>query len=186
MNVLSLFDGMSCGRAALELAGFKVDKYFASEIDKYAMAVSAYNYPDIIQIGDVCKVDVKTLPKIDLILAGFPCQPYSVAGKRKGLDDKRGSSIVDAMFHIIRSTQPENILLENVPGLLSIDKGNTFKYLLKELNDCGYAVDWDIINSAKVSAQNRRRAYILCKRLDKCQGSEYSVVVERDNKRYRR
>lgn len=183
MIVLSLFDGMSCGRIAIERAGIRVDKYYASEIDKYAEKISASNYPDIIRLGDITKWREWNIETPDIILAGFPCQPYSVAGKRKGLEDKRGGNIVDCMIGIIEKYQPENFLLENVPGLLSIDNGNTFKTILSELNRSGFAVDWIIINSALVSAQNRERLYIIGKRLDKCQGLEYCIDVDGSNKR---
>ena len=77
MNVLSLFDGISCGQVALERAGIKVDNYFASEIDKYAIKVTMKNYPNTIQLGDVINVDGYTLPKIDLLIGGSPCQDLS-------------------------------------------------------------------------------------------------------------
>jgi len=85
MSVLSLFDGMSCGRIALERSGFKINNYYASEIDKYAMKVSSANYLDIIQLGDVTKVNAKDLPKIDLLIGGSPCQGFSLAGKQLNL-----------------------------------------------------------------------------------------------------
>ena len=81
MNVLSLFDGMSCGRIALEELGIKVDTYYACEIDKFAMQVSNKNYPDIIQLGDVTKVKGDDLKNIDLLIGGSPCQGFSFAGK---------------------------------------------------------------------------------------------------------
>lgn len=180
---LSLFDGISCGRIALERAGIKVDKYYASEIDKYAEKISASNYHDIIRLGDITKWREWNIETPDMVLAGFPCQPYSIAGKRKGLEDKRGGNIVDCMIGVIEKYQPENFLLENVPGLLSIDNGNTFQTILSELNRTGFAVDWIIINSALVSAQNRKRLYILGKRLDKCQGLEYYMDIDSSNKR---
>ena len=77
INVLSLFDGISCGQVALERAGIKVDKYFASEIDKYSIQVTQKNYPNTIQLGDVTKIKLKDLPKIDLIIGGTPCQDLS-------------------------------------------------------------------------------------------------------------
>jgi DNA-cytosine methyltransferase len=180
---LSVFDGISCGRIALERAGIKVDKYYASEIDKYAEKISASNYPDIIRLGDITKWREWNIETPDIILAGFPCQPYSVAGKRKGLDDKRGGNIVDCMIGVIEKYQPKDFLLENVTGLLSIDKGETFKTILSELNRAGYAVDWITINSALVSAQNRERLYILGKRLDKCKGLEYYIDIDSSNKK---
>ena len=81
MNVLSLFDGMSCGQIALERAGIKVDNYYASEIKKHAIKVTLHNYPNTIQLGDVTKLDTTKLPKIDLLIGGSPCQDLSIANK---------------------------------------------------------------------------------------------------------
>jgi len=94
MRVLSLFDGISCGQQALERAGFKVDKYFASEIDKYAIQVTMANYPNTIQLGSVVNVDGYSLPKIDLLIGGSPCQSFSFAGKRKGMATKCETEIL--------------------------------------------------------------------------------------------
>ena len=91
----------------------------------------------------------------------MPCQPYSIAGKRKGIEDERGGSLIDKMLEIIGYYMPKHLLLENVPGLLSIHKGDYFKYILKSLNGHGYAVDWITIDSALVSAQSRKRVYII-------------------------
>ena len=181
MKILSLFDGISAGHVALERAGIQIESYHASEIDKYAITISEKNYPDIIRLGDITKWKEWDIEKPDLIMGGFPCQPYSVAGKRKGLEDSRGGNLVDAMMGIIEKYKPENILLENVKGLLSIDDGNTFKNILKTLNNIGYAVDWIVINSALVSAQNRERIFIVGKRLDKC--NSYKINIDKYNKR---
>jgi len=81
MNVLSLFDGMSCGQLAINKAGFKTDNYFASEIDKYAITVTQSNFANTIQLGDVTKIDLKNLPKIDLLIGGSPCMGFSFIGK---------------------------------------------------------------------------------------------------------
>jgi DNA-cytosine methyltransferase len=89
MNVLSLFDGMSCGQIALERAGIKVDNYFASEIDKHAMAVTKANYPNTKHIGDVTQAKAEDLPKIDLLIGGSPCQGFSQAGKKLNFEDPR-------------------------------------------------------------------------------------------------
>ena len=89
MNVLSLFDGMSCGMLALQRAGIEVTNYFASEIDKYSQIISQKNFPQIIRLGDVTKVFAKDLPKIDLIIGGSPCQGFSMAGKMLGHEDPR-------------------------------------------------------------------------------------------------
>ena len=89
MNVLSLFDGMSCGQIALKESGINVDKYFASEIDKYAISQTQTNFPDTIQLGDVTKVSARDLPVIDLLIGGSPCQGFSFAGKQLNFDDPR-------------------------------------------------------------------------------------------------
>lgn len=83
MNVLSLFDGISCGRVALDRAGIKYDKYFASEIDKYAIQIAQKNYPDTIQIGDIKNIKGSDLPQIDMIIGGSPCQSLSIAKRQK-------------------------------------------------------------------------------------------------------
>jgi site-specific DNA-cytosine methylase len=90
MNVLSLFDGMSCGHIALQRAGIKVDKYFASEVDKYAIQIAKKRYPDTIHVGDVKDVDGDFGEhKIDLLIGGSPCQGFSFAGKQLNFDDPR-------------------------------------------------------------------------------------------------
>jgi site-specific DNA-cytosine methylase len=94
MNVLRLFDGMSCGQIALNRAGFKIDNYFACEIDKHAIKVTQSNYPDTVQLGDVTRVDAMFLPKIDLIMGGSPCQGFSFAGN---------GWTVDVIAHILKS-----------------------------------------------------------------------------------
>ena len=100
MNALSLFDGMSCGQIALNKLGKKYDKYFASEIDKYAIQVTKNNYPNTIHLGDVSKVNGYELPKIDLIFGGSPCQNLSVAGKMKGMATKDNIKITSLQQYL--------------------------------------------------------------------------------------
>ena len=148
MNVLSLFDGMSCGMIALDRLGIKVDKYYASEIDKYAMQVSQANYPDIIHVGDITKLDLSTLPKIDLVMGGSPCQGFSVAGKGLAFDDPR-SALFFEFVKCVNELKPKYFLLENV---------NMKKEWLQVINEY-MGVEGIKINSALVSAQNRQRWY---------------------------
>lgn len=148
MNVLSLFDGMSCGRIALERLGIKVDNYFASEIDKYAMKVSEANYPDIIQVGDITELDLSTLPKIDLIMGGSPCQGFSFAGKQLAFDDPR-SALFFEFVRCVKELNPKYFLLENV---------RMKKEYLDVISEY-MGVEPIMINSALVSAQNRVRYY---------------------------
>jgi site-specific DNA-cytosine methylase len=113
INVLSLFDGISCGQIALERAGIEVENYFASEIDNHAIKVTQYNYPNTIQIGDVTKVKGSDLPKIDLLIGGSPCQGFSIAGKKLNFEDDR-SKLFFEFVRLKNELQPKYFLLENV------------------------------------------------------------------------
>jgi len=148
MNVLSLFDGMSCGQIALERAGIKVDKYFASEIDKYAIKVTQSNYPNTIQLGDITKINGKDLPKIDILMGGSPCQGFSFAGKQLNFNDPR-SKLFFEFVRLLKETKPKYFLLENVK------MKKEFQNKISEL----MGVEPILINSALVSAQNRKRLY---------------------------
>ena len=152
MNVLSLFDGMSCARIALKELGIKVDKYFASEIDKYAIAQTRLNFPDTIQLGDVTQVDGYALPKIDLLVGGSPCQGFSFAGKQLNFKDPR-SKLLFEYVRILKELRAKNpnikFMLENV----RMRK----EYEMVITNELGlFPV---CINSSLVSAQNRIRLY---------------------------
>jgi DNA-cytosine methyltransferase len=153
MNVLSLFDGISCGRIALQRAGIKIDNYYASEIDKQAIKVSQANYPDIIHIGDVKNVQVSELPFIpDLVLAGSPCQGFSKAGKQLNFEDPRSK----LFFEFIRVLNDIKKINPNVLYLLE----NVMMNRESELIINGYMNTKPIIiNSSLVSAQNRERNY---------------------------
>ena len=157
MKVLSLFDGMSCGRIALERAGFEVEEYYASEIDKYAVQVSKDNYPDIIHIGDVTQVSYKDgvlhtqfgsyETNIDIVIGGSPCQSFSVAGDGSGFDGESG--LFFEYLRILREVKPKYFLLENV-----CMKKEWENVITQEVG-----VNPIMINSALVSAQNRKRLY---------------------------
>jgi DNA (cytosine-5)-methyltransferase 3A len=171
MNVLSLFDGMSCGQQALERAGFKVDNYFASEIDKYAIQVTMANYPNTQQLGSVVNVDGYSLAKIDLLIGGSPCQSFSFAGKRKGMSTKDEQEILTLEHYLqlksegyefegqsylfweymrlLNEVKPKYFLLENVM------MGEKWEKVLSK----AIGVNPIEINSALLSAQNRRRLY---------------------------
>ena len=148
ITVLSLFDGMSCGRLALERAGIEVKEYYASEIDKHAIKVTMKNYPDTIQIGDVTKVNGHDLPKIDLLIGGSPCQGFSFAGKGLQFDDPR-SKLFFEYARIKEECRPAHYMLENV----IMDKRS------EDVISLSLGVRPIMINSALVSAQNRERLY---------------------------
>lgn len=100
MNVLSLFDGMSCGQITLSELGIPVEKYYASEVDKFAIKATMQNFPDTIQLGDVRELEVSRLDKIDLIIGGSPCTNLSMSGKRKGLSTKEGMEVLDLQTYL--------------------------------------------------------------------------------------
>ena len=148
MNVLSLFDGMSCGQIALKQLGIKVDKYYASEIDKYAIQIAQKNFPDTIHVGDVTKVSAADFPKIDLLLGGSPCQAFSFAGKQLNFDDPRGKLFFEYV-RLLKELKPKYFLLENV----------RMKQEYQDVISEHLGVKPIMINSALVSAQNRNRLY---------------------------
>ena len=113
MNVLSLFDGMSCGQIALNRAGIKYNKYYASEIDKFAIRVTQKHFPNTVQLGDVREITKDSLDKIDLLIGGSPCQGFSVAGKRLNFDDPR-SKLFFEYVRLLKECKPKYFLLENV------------------------------------------------------------------------
>jgi DNA-cytosine methyltransferase len=148
MNVLSLFDGMSCGQLALQRAGIQVENYFAAEIDKYAIKVTQANFPETVQLGDVTAIDPDSLPDIDLLIGGSPCQGFSFAGKQLNFDDPR-SKLFWEYVRLLKALKPKYFLLENV---------KMKKESMDVITDA-LGVEPVFINSNLVSAQNRQRYY---------------------------
>ena len=134
------------------------------EIDKYADAAyrSIHNIKENeVFYEDATTIDTTTLPQFDLLCAGFPCQSFSIAGKRKGFSDSRGTMFFE-IARVARARKPSYLLLENVPGLLSHDKGRTFAAILSTLCNLGYSVEWQVLNSKDFGVpQSRRRVYII-------------------------
>lgn len=146
-NVLSLFDGMSCGQIALNKLGIKYDNYYASEIDEPAMSVTQFNYPNTIQMGSITELQSSQLPKIDLLFGGSPCQSFSNAGNGTGFDGKSG--LFYDYVRLLKECKPTYFLLENVKM-----KKEWQDIISEELG-----VQPIKINSNLVSAQNRERLY---------------------------
>jgi DNA (cytosine-5)-methyltransferase 3A len=146
-NVLSLFDGMSCGQIALNKLGIKYDNYYASEIDEPAMSVTQFNYPNTIQMGSITELQSSQLPKIDLLFGGSPCQSFSNAGNGTGFDGKSG--LFYDFVRLLKECKPTYFLLENVKM-----KKEWQNIISEELG-----VQPIKINSNLVSAQNRERLY---------------------------
>ncbi len=147
MNVLSLFDGISCGQQALKNMGLKTSLYRACEIDKYAQAITSFNFPKTEHYGDV-KTFKSDDTKFDLMLAGFPCQAFSKAGKKGGFEDSRGGLFFD-MIRIRNKVKPKFFLFENVK----------MKKEFLDVINAEIGVEPQEINSALVSAQSRKRLY---------------------------
>ena len=148
INVLSLFDGISCGQIALEKVGIEVENYFASEIDKYAMQITMANYPNTKQLGDVRNVTAKNLPNIDLLIGGSPCQGFSFAGAGLNFEDER-SKLFFEFVRLKNELKPKYFLLENVK----------MKQEFQDIISEQLGVKPIMINSSLVSAQNRERLY---------------------------
>lgn len=152
MNILSLFDGMSCGQIALRELGIKVDKYFASEIDKHAIAQTQLNFPETIQLGSVTEVKATDLPPIDMLIGGSPCQGFSFAGKQLNFSDPR--SVL--FFEYVRILKEIKEINPNVLFLLeNVRMKRQFEAVISEQ----LGLQPVMINSALVSAQNRVRLY---------------------------
>lgn len=148
INVLSLFDGISCGQIALERQGFEIENYFASEIDKYAIQVTQNNYPNTKQLGSVINIKAKDLPKIYLLIGGSPCQGFSFAGKQLNFEDPR-SKLFFEFVRLKNDVNPTYWLLEN----------NKMKKEYQDIISNYLGVEPIKINSSLVSAQNRERLY---------------------------
>lgn len=149
INVLSLFDGMSCGYQALKEAGIPVGKYYASEIDNHAITISKKNHPDVIHVGDIRDISKKDFDKIDLLIGGSPCQDLSSYGKRRGLEGEK-SSLFFQYVRLKKEIRPKHFLLENVKPA---------KRVWKELMDEVMSVKGKLINSDLFVCQNRERIY---------------------------
>lgn len=160
LKVLSLCTGVGGGELALQQSDFDGEIIGYAEIDKYADSIYQRHFPNHINLGDLTQIQPDQIPNFDMLIAGFPCQAFSMAGKQKGFADSRGTIFFD-IARILRIKKPKYFLLENVKNLISHDKGNTFKVIINTLLDMGYNIRWDILNSKDFGVpQNRERIYI--------------------------
>jgi len=151
MNVLSVFDGMSCGQIALRKAEIGYDNYFASEIDKYAIQITQKNYPDTIQLGDVHNIETGKLPRFELLFGGSPCQSLSIAKRQKESGLKKGQSILFWEYlRILNALKPRYFLFENVASMKRTDR---------DIISNSLGVEHILIDSALLTAQQRKRYY---------------------------
>ncbi len=161
IKMFSMFSGIG----GFELATKSIDKDVQlvgySEIDKYAIQVFEKHFEGVKNYGDATKINAQELPEFDLLVAGFPCQAFSISGRRRGFDDTRGTLFFD-IARILKDKRPRHLVLENVKGLLSHDKGKTFQTILRILSDLGYGVEWQILNSKNYGVpQHRERIFII-------------------------
>jgi DNA (cytosine-5)-methyltransferase 1 len=153
-----LFSGIGGFDLAMRNLGHEI--VGACEIDKYARSVYARQFPGVAIWENATTIKPKELPDFDILCAGFPCQAFSIAGKRRGFDDTRGSLFFE-IARIAKEKQPSILFLENVKGLLSHDQGKTFHTILATLDEIGFDCQWQIINSKYFVPQNRERIFIV-------------------------
>ena len=165
MNFIDFCSGIGAGRLGLERAGMKCIAH--SEIDINADNTYFNFFNDKNNLGDLTKIVLSELPDMDVLIAGFPCQTFSIVGQRKGFEDVRGQ-IIYYIAKILKEKQPAYFILENVKGLINHDHGNTIKTILKLLNSVGYHVDFRLLNSCYFGVpQMRERVYFVGIRNDK-------------------
>lgn len=163
MKCASFFAGVGGIDIGFEKAGF--DTVYANELDKFAVTTLKENFDFIIDHRDIRDVKTNEIPDFDIMLGGFPCQAFSVAGYRQGFDDEKGrGNLFFELERIFSEKQPPVIFLENVKNLVSHDKGNTFKVILDSLHKHGYHVSHQVLNASEYGniPQNRERIYIVC------------------------
>ena len=158
MKVFSMFSGIGGFDLAMRNLGHEI--VGACEIDKYAQQVYRKQFPGVPIHDDASKVQAESLPQFDVLCGGFPCQAFSIAGKRRGFSDTRGSLFFE-IARIAKEKQPSILFLENVKGLFSHDKGETFRTILNSLDEVGYDVEWQLHNSKHFVPQNRERVFII-------------------------
>jgi len=161
MKYFSTFTGIG----GFEIGINKVDKNAViigySEIDKYASSVYEHHFKGVKNYGDITKINADELPDFDCLVGGFPCQAFSIAGKRQGFNDTRGTLFFD-LARILQAKQPRLFVFENVKGLLSHDGGNTFKTIVETIDELGYDCQWQVLNSKNYGVpQNRERIIII-------------------------
>lgn len=162
LKFIDLFAGIGGIRLGFEQAfGKSAEFVFSSEIDKFSQKTYFDNFEEQ-PFGDITKIDEKDIPEFDVLLAGFPCQPFSHAGLKKGFEDARGTLFFD-IARIVKHHKPKVILLENVKGFKNHDKGNTFKVIKETLEGFGYSIYTQVLNAKEFGVpQNRERIYIVC------------------------
>lgn len=161
LKAIDLFAGIGGIRLGFaEAFGEDIEFVFSSEIDKYARQTYSANFGDL-PSGDITQIDERDIPAHDILLAGFPCQAFSIAGRRLGFEDTRGTLFFE-VARILKHHKPQVVFLENVKGFVNHDKGNTFRVVKQTLEDLGYRVFAQVLNAKDFGVpQNRERIYIV-------------------------
>lgn len=163
MKCASFFAGVGGIDLGFDKAGFET--VYANELDKFAVETIRANFDFLVDHRDINDVKASEIPDFDIMLAGFPCQAFSVAGYRQGFDDEKGrGNLYFELERIFEEKKPSVILLENVKNLVSHDQGNTFKVILESLKNHGYHVKYKVLNACEYGniPQNRERIYVVC------------------------
>ena len=161
MRYFSMFTGIGGFEYGIQQALPNAECVGYSEIDKYAIQTYERHFPEHKNYGDATKIKADELPDFDMLCGGFPCQAFSIAGKRRGFEDTRGTLFFD-VARIIEVKIPKIVFLENVKGLLNHNKGETFRVIIQTLSELGYDVQWMVLNSKFFGVpQNRERVFII-------------------------
>lgn len=178
-SFIDLFSGIGGFRLALESQGGEC--VFSSEIDKYARETYKNNFGENPE-GDITLIDSKNIPNHDILCAGFPCQPFSIAGKRLGFEDTRGTLFFDVV-RILKDKKPKAFILENVAGLTNHDNGRTLTVILNTLSELGYSFKWKLMNAKDYGVpQNRNRWYCVGFLDDNPNGIDFSKIFPEEEK----
>lgn len=174
MKYFDAFSGIGGFALAAERCGHVCAGF--SEIDQYAIRVYSSHFPSHKDYGDITTINIPKLPDFDLLLGGFPCQSFSLAGKRGGFEDTRGT-LFFSLAAIAKHKKPSYLLLENVKGLLSHNKGNTFATIVSTLDELGYDLQWQVLNSINFGVpQNRERLFIIGHRREIARPKIFPIV----------
>ncbi len=175
MKCFSLFSGIGGFDIAVQKLGIEI--VGACEIDKYARTIFTRHFPNVRLYEDATKINPNNLPDFDLLVAGFPCQSFSVAGQRRGFEDTRGTLFFE-IVRIAKQKRPQYMLLENVKGLLSHKGGETVRKIYQTLDELGYDVQARVVNTKDFLPQNRERIFFICYLRGKCGREVFSIRGE--------
>ena len=175
IKYFSMFSGIGGFEYGMEQSDYEFECVGYSEIDKYARSIYERHYPNHINYGDATRINTEDLPSFEFLVGGFPCQAFSIAGKRKGFDEARGTLFFE-IARVLRDKKPSCFLLENVKGLLSHDRGRTVQTIFRVCDELGYDVSWAVYNSKDYGVpQNRERIFIKGYSRTSCGGEVLSV-----------